>query len=139
MIVKRLTFSLAVAGVILGAAALLRYADGAGYIDGDFARRSMQVLIGLVLALYANYMPKDIGRARGSLRAAEAAQAALRMGGWSITLAGLASAALWAFAPLAFADLASMLVVATALLVTLVYAGWAFTTCRRARGGPSAS
>jgi hypothetical protein len=81
-------------------------------------------MIGLILAAYSNLMPKDIGRWRASALAMARAQSALRIGGWSLTLAGLASAGLWAFAPLAAADVASIAVVASAMLITLGYGGW---------------
>lgn len=129
---RRLGWAIALAALILGSAFALRYAEGTGLIGADGARRAMQVLIGLMLAGYANLMPKQLGPTRGSPRADAAAQAVLRTGGWSLTLAGIAYAALWAFAPLDLADTAGIVVVATALLLTLGYAVWAFTTCRRA-------
>lgn len=129
---KRLGRAIALAAFILGSAFALRYAEGAGLIAADGARRAMQVLIGLMLAGYANMMPKQLGRPRSSPRAEAAAQAALRVGGWSMTLGALAYAGLWAFAPLDFADIASIAVVASALALTLGYSLWAFTTCRRA-------
>lgn len=131
---KRLGWAIALAAFILGSAFALRYAEGAGLIGADGARRAMQVLIGLMLAGYANLMPKQLGRPRGSPRAEAAAQAALRVGGWSLTLAGVAYAGLWAFMPLEIADTAGLAVVATATLLTLGYSVWAFTTCRRADG-----
>ena len=131
---KRLGWALALAAFILGSAFALRYAEGAGMIGADGARRAMQVLIGLMLAGYANIMPKQLGAARASPRAEAAAQAALRTGGWSLTLAGVAYAGLWAFAPLEIADVAGLAVVAAATLLTAGYAVWAFTTCRRDRG-----
>lgn len=97
----------------------------------------MQVLIGLMLAGYANLMPKQLGRARSSAVAEARAQSALRVGGWSLTLAGLTYAGLWAFAPLAFADMASLVVVAAAMLLTAGYAIWAFTACRRSGAATS--
>ncbi|HET9640163.1 MAG TPA: ammonium transporter [Allosphingosinicella sp.] len=132
MMIKRLAFALALAILILAVAGGLRYAEDAGMVGAEGARRTLQILIGLVLAAYANLMPKRIGRARRSPKAEAVAQAALRVGGWSLTLAGLAYAGLWAFAPLAIADIASMAVVATALAATLGYALWSFTACRSA-------
>lgn len=131
MILKRTTFAIALAIFILAAAASLRYAEGAGLLEAETARRAMQVIFGLMLAAYANIMPKQLGRGL-SARAEARAQAALRVGGWSLTLAGLAYAGLWAFASPGFADTAAMITIAAALAVTLGYALWAFTTCRAA-------
>jgi hypothetical protein len=83
-----------------------------------------------MLAAYSNLMPKDVGRWRASAVAVARAQSALRVGGWSLTLAGLAYAALWAFVPIAVADIASVVVVVTAMLVTMGYAGWSLLACR---------
>jgi len=132
MIRKRLTGAIALAALILGSALALRYAESAGMVGEEGARRTMQVLIGLMLAGYANLMPKQMGRASGSAVAEARAQAALRVGGWSLTLAGLGYAGLWALAPLEIADTAGLIVVAAATLLTLGYALWAFAACRGA-------
>ncbi len=130
MILKRTSSALALAVLLLGTAAALSYAQGLDLIGPDAARRTMQVMIGLMLAAYANLMPKDVGRWRASALAVARAQSALRVGGWSMTLAGLAYAGLWAFAPLAIADVASMAVVASAMLITMGYGGWMLLACR---------
>jgi hypothetical protein len=130
MILKRISFAIALAVVILATAAGLRYAQELERVSPEAARRVMQVMIGLILAAYANLMPKDVGRWRASVRAAARSQSALRVGGWSLTLAGLGYAGLWAFAPIAVADVASILIVASATLVTLGYGLWAFVSCR---------
>ncbi|MDP3749832.1 MAG: hypothetical protein Q8Q88_22610 [Phenylobacterium sp.] len=134
---KRLAFALGLAAVLLAAAYGLRYAEDAGWLGADGARRAMQMLIGLGLAAYANTMPKQLGAARGSPRAESSTQAALRVGGWSFVLAGLAYAALWAFAPLPLADVASMAIVVAAIVATLGYGFWTFTACRRVGRGPA--
>jgi hypothetical protein len=131
MMIKTIGGALAVGAFILGLAAALRAAQGLEMLDADTARRAMQVTVGLILAAYANYMPKQIGRRPSSAHAAARSQSVLRVGGWSITLAGLAHASIWAFAPIAFANVAAMLVVAAALLVTLSYGGWTLSSCRR--------
>jgi hypothetical protein len=130
---RLLVGALALAVLILAAAWGLRNAEGAGVIGAEGARRMMQVLIGLGFAAYANRMPKRLGAARGEPRAEAWAQAALRVGGWSMTLAGLSYAGLWAFAPLPVADIVSLAVIAVAIGITFGYALWAFKTCRDTR------
>lgn len=130
MILKRTSYAIALAILIMGAAAALTYAQGLDLIGSDTAKRTMQVMIGLILAAYSNLLPKDVGRWRASPLAMARAQSALRVGGWSMTFAGLAYAGLWAFAPLAFADLAAMVVVASAMLITMAYGGWTLLACR---------
>jgi hypothetical protein len=130
MILKRTSFAVALAVLILGTAAALRYAQGLDLIGADAARRTMQVTIGLILAAYSNLMPKDVGRWGASAAAVARSQSVLRVGGWSMTLAGLAYAGLWAFAPLALADVAAMAVVVSAMLITMGYGGWTLLGCR---------
>lgn len=137
MILKRISLALALAAFILAVAAALRYAQGVESIGADTARRTMQVVIGLILAAYANVMPKDIGQWRASARAASRSQSVRRVGGWSLTLAGLGYAGLWAFAPIAFADVASVVIVAGATLVTVGYGVRALVGCRRPEDSPS--
>ena len=134
MKLKTLFPALLLAGLLLAVAAALRLAEGNGMIDADTARRGVQVAIGLILAGFANRMPKQIRRWRGTAADARE-QRALRVGGWSLTLAGLVHAGLWAFAPLAVADTLAMVVVATATLITLGYALWAMVLCRAADAG----
>jgi hypothetical protein len=130
MIFKRMSVAIAVAVVILGTAAALSYAQRVGAIGPEAARRTMQVLIGLSLAAYSNLMPKDAGPWRVPPMAMARAQSALRVGGWSMTLAGLAYAGLWGFAPLGVANVVSLVVVATAMVVTMSYGGWTLLACR---------
>jgi peptidoglycan/LPS O-acetylase OafA/YrhL len=134
---RQIGFALGLAAFVVAAAAALSFGERAG-MDPETGRRIMQVIIGLVLVSYANLMPKQIGRHRNGPEAQRRAQATLRVGGWSFSLAGLAYAALWASAPLRVADVASMAVVAAAMLVTLAYAGWSFMACRRSSAAPVA-
>jgi hypothetical protein len=133
MIRKRLLVSVAVAGFILAAAAVLRYTQDLQIIDAEFARRTMQVIIGLILAVYGNFMPKDVALLRKSACATSRSQSVMRVGGWSMALAGIAYAGLWAFAPIAVADISSLIVVIAALCVMAGYCGWAVLSCRNAR------
>lgn len=130
MILKRISFSIALAVLLVGTSAGLKYAESLDLIEPDTVKRLVQVMIGLMLATYANLMPKDIGKWPASPVAVKRAQSALRVGGWSLTLAGLAYAALWALAPMDFANIASMVIVVTAMLVTMGYGGWTLLACR---------
>jgi hypothetical protein len=118
---------LALAGAFLAVAAGLRYAASIDLISGDTATRAVQAIMGLSLAAYANFMPKNLGALR-SPRAAARTQAALRVGGWSFLLAGLAYAAIWMAAPLALADDLSIPVMLCAMLVTIGYSAWCFAS-----------
>jgi hypothetical protein len=131
MIMKRLGFALVAAAAFLAIAAGMRFAAAEGLFSEDLAQRIVQVLVGLGLAAYANVMPKQLGGPRRSAGAESRSQAALRVAGWSMTLAGLAYAGFWAFAPLPFADTISMVPVAAAMALTFGYAVWCLVACRR--------
>ena len=83
---RHLIAGLAVAGLFLAVAAGLKAVERADLIASDVATRAVQVIIGLSLAVYANFMPKNPGPLHASARAAARAQSALRVGGWSFLL-----------------------------------------------------
>jgi hypothetical protein len=97
----------------------------------ELAVRALEVLIGLGLAVYANFIPKSL-KAFRSPAAAQRAQAALRMAGWAFTLGGLGYAAA---AALPLPDVAPMAILGTATAYVLGYTVWAFATCPAAEEG----
>ena len=121
---KRIYSALGIAAFMLVTAAALRYAQGLDVISAEAARRANHTVIGLVLAVFGNFMPKDIARSRMSACASWRLQSPLRVGGWLFTLAGLVYAGFSAFAPIAIADTVAISVVAAATLVTAGYCGW---------------
>jgi hypothetical protein len=129
---KSIVTGLAFAAVVLGGAALLKWAEHGGMVTPETARQIVQISLGLVVAFYGNYVPKQIARRAFSPQAARRAQNALRFGGWSLTLAGLAYAALWALTPADFAGTASLIVLAGATAATMAYSLWAYASCRTA-------
>ena len=133
MILKRTSIAIAVAVLFLGSAAALRYAQSLDLIGPDAAKRTIQVMVGLILAVYSNLMPKDVGRWPSSALAVARAQSALRVGGWSMTLAGLVYAGLWGFAPLGFANIASVVVVHRRCLSPWYAARCTLLACRSKR------
>jgi len=137
MIRTRLSMSIALAVLVVGTSAGLKYAQHLNLLEPDTVTRLVQVTIGLMLAGYANLMPKDVGRWPASPVAVANAQSALRVGGWSLTLAGLAYAGLWAFAPMDMAHTASIAVVVTALVITMAYGARTMLACRSKHAGHS--
>jgi len=137
MTTKRISCALAIAAFMLAAAVAFQYAQGLELIGAETVRRAFQVMLGLVLAVYGNYIPKDIVRSRTSVCAVSRSQSLVRVGGWSFTLAGLAYAGLWAFAPTAMADVAAMPIVAAATLITAGYFAWVVLGCRLRPQDPS--
>jgi len=129
---------LALGAAMLAVAAILKFAEHAGFLGPDIAARGIQVVIGLMLAFYANFIPKNLPALREPARASARIQSALRFGGWAFALAGLAYAAIWAWAPLPTAGDVSVAVVATAMVSALGYGIWACRTSAQIGGDPIA-
>jgi len=126
---KQIVSALILSAAFLALAWGLRYAASIDMLSDETAKRAVMVLIGLGLAAYSNFTPKQIGRP-GSPRAEALKQGLLRVSGWSMVLGGLAYAAIWAFAPIGIANPVAMAAVATALVVTLGYAIRTMAACR---------
>jgi hypothetical protein len=123
--------ALVTAAFMLAVAAGLKYAQGMELIGREGATRAFQVMIGISLAVYGNFIPKDIAATRMAC-AASRFQSLVRFGGWAFALAGLGYAGLWAFAPVAIANVAAMPIVMAATIVTAGYCGWVLLSRRRA-------
>jgi len=131
MMIRPIFGGLALAALMVAAAAILKYAEHAGFIGPDFATRATQIAAGLVLAVYANFIPKNLPSPQKSAEAAARMQSARRVGGWAFVVAGFAYAAVWAMASLGAAADISMAVIVGPMVVALGYGFWA---CR-ARSG----
>ncbi|WP_445145606.1 hypothetical protein [Dyella sp. Tek66A03] len=128
---KQIVFSLKLAAVMLAGSLLLVLARKQGWIDAEQVVRANNVILGLAFAAFCNVMPKMLNGPPRSLRHATLAQAAGRVGGWTMTLAFLVWAALWTFAPQGLATILSVAVVVASVAVTLGYAVWKGAACRR--------
>jgi hypothetical protein len=138
MTTRPISTSLAIAAFMLLAAAALKYGQAHELVSAVLVTRMIQVGIGVVLALYGNFIPKNATRSRAPACTPSRMQSLLRFGGWSFTLAGLGYAGLWAFAPVAVANAAAMPIVAAATVATAGYCGWAAWTCRWRSAAPTA-
>jgi|SRR5579859_2888531 len=128
---KRLIAPLVAAIGFIILALALKFAQKGGLISHEVALRALQVLIGLTLAVYANFIPKTLGVFR-SPAAAERAQAALRTAGVAFTLAGLGYAVTSA---LPVPDLLPVILLGTATAYVLGYVAWAVASCRAGSRG----
>jgi hypothetical protein len=109
---------LAAAAIIAIAAALSWLAPA--HISAELAQRLMGALLGAVVVVYANAIPKLLV-ARARLRCSPAQdQAARRFAGWSLVLGGAAYMLAWLLAPLAIAGLLGGALLACALLVAVL-------------------
>lgn len=123
--IKRFAAPLGLTAAYIGAVLGLKFAAGSGLMDTDLAARVVQVLMGLILVGYGNVLPKQLKRPRATAEAERRTQTALRSAGWSMTMAGLTWAGLWAVAPETIARPLGMVAVAAALAITIGYGVWA--------------
>jgi cobalamin synthase len=98
--------------LILVAALALKWASHQGLVGPQDPTRWAMVLVGLVMAVNANLIPKQPSPRPLS----ERALAIRRVAGWSMVLAGLGYAAAWAFVPLSHAADISMIAVGVAIV-----------------------
>ncbi|MCC7261789.1 MAG: ammonium transporter [Candidatus Latescibacteria bacterium] len=132
--IKHILFALKIAAVMIGGALLLTLARKQGWIDGEQVIRANNVIMGLALAAYFNAMPKMLhGPLPDSIPDATMAQTLGRVNGWAMTLAFLAWAVLWAFAPQELAQIGSIAAVGTSAAVTIGYMVWKLVARRTAR------
>lgn len=110
---------LIVAGGLLGAAVAIRLLTPA-HLGAASAHRVMGVLMGAVVVLYANAVPKALTPLVRMRCDPGVEQALRRFTGWSLTLGGVAYVAVWAIAPLAYANLLAASLLGTALLLVVL-------------------
>lgn len=108
--------ALLLAGLFLGAALALRLLSPT-YLGPGVALRLMGVLSGLMVAAYANVIPKALGPWREGAPAA--LQGQRRFVGWALTLGGVAYALAWLVVPLTLASVVGGAALATALVLAI--------------------
>lgn len=131
---KNIIFSIKLAAVMIGSALLLSLARKEGLIDHELVVRLNSVVIGLALAVFFNVMPKmQNGPPPVSIHDATLAQALVRFSSWTMTLAFLAWAALWAFTPQKFANIGSMAAVGASVAAIFCYTVLKLVTWRASK------
>jgi hypothetical protein len=133
MIHRNLAISLGFAGAYLGGAFALKAAERAGFIPHDAASHALQVFNGLILAVYANALPKKLGTFRDPMAAMRWEKVA-RVSGWAFMLGGVGFA-VTSLLPVPFEVPIALLGSATAYV--LGYSAWAFMECDPRRGQPT--
>jgi hypothetical protein len=88
---------------ILGAAGLIAWASPA-WLDPEWARRLAGAMLGGVVVVYANAIPKALSK-RMRCASPAADQAARRFAGWALVLGGLGYMLAWLAAPLHLAGM----------------------------------
>ena len=122
MIHRNLAVTLGFTGAYLGGAFALKAAEHAGLIPHGAGGQALQVFNGLAVAVYGNYLPKQLGRFRDPMSAMRW-EKVTRVSGWAFTLGGLAFA-VTSVLPVPFEVPIALLGSATAYV--LGYSTWAF-------------
>lgn len=111
---KSITQAGIVATAMIAVSLAVAWGVMAGQLGADVPTRAMMAVNSLLLAYYGNAIPKAVLRSAAS-------RASRRFAGWVFVLAGLISAALWAFAPLDIAAGAAITVIASAVVLAFGY------------------
>jgi hypothetical protein len=107
------------AALILGISAGLAWLSPA-HISDETSRRLLGALLGAVVVVYANAIPKALVAAGRCGSSAAADQAARRLAGWSIVLGGIGYMLAWLLAPIGSAALLAGALLATGLFVAVL-------------------
>ena len=114
----RITSNLALAGLLIAVSIALVFLRRQGVVGAEAPARGAMMLTGILLAVYGNVIPKSVSRlsAKG--------ESLQRVTGWATVVAGLGYAAIWAFAPIDIAAIASMIAVALGFVIVIGYCAW---------------
>ena len=135
MLAKSLTNGLALGAGLLAAAVAVKFGQHLHVLGPDTPSRGMQILIGLGLAIYANFIPKGPPVAFRSEAQLERATAMRRLAAMTFTVAGLLYAAIWFLAPDAVAFPLAITELAAATL--FCFAACVYACSRGAQRAPS--
>jgi hypothetical protein len=131
---KFLLLAPVLAGLIIAVSLGVKLLALLGLEYGTGPDRAFGIVLGLILAIMGNMLPKMLKPLSVIPAVNVRRQSAQRFSGWAFSIAGLGYAAAWAFAPLARAAEVSMAVCGTALM--LVLASWALGSRSSSRGTP---
>jgi hypothetical protein len=118
MTTNRITSSLALAGLLIAVSVGLAYLRRLGVVGAEAPARGAMVLTGILLAVYGNLIPKSVSRLSAKGESLE------RVTGWATVLSGVGYAAIWAFAPIEIAAVASMIAVLIGFVSVVGYCVW---------------
>ncbi|GAB4557801.1 MAG: hypothetical protein Tsb0020_02270 [Haliangiales bacterium] len=125
--------ALILAGVLMAGALALALIDKLALLgdsSGLIAERASGALMGVILVVYANDIPKLLTPLTRSRCSPANEQALRRFAGWTLVLGGLASIIAWLALPLAIAPTASIVAIALALAGLAVRVLWATSAAK---------
>ena len=118
MISKSIQAGLLWAGALIGTAILLKVAQANHLIGADAVTRGNQAVMGLTIAVYANFMTKQPAKIPPTERGGRM-QAARRVSAWAMLVAGLVYAVVSLLAPHPFDLYLAMGAIGTAVVVSI--------------------
>ena len=125
--------ALILAALILAFSFSLTLAVRSDLIDGSTQQRAQGVMIGMVLVIFANLVPKTLESLSATRCGVSKTQAVQRFAGWTLVLAGLGYSIAWLVLPIEQARIPAMSLVAFGLLLVLARVAWAFMRGSRAQ------
>lgn len=123
------------AGLLLAASVSLAGAQWFEFIDHSFSERAMGVLLGIVLIICGNFIPKTLEPLATQRCEPSRLQSLQRFAGWTFVLAGLGYAIVWLTFPIDRANGVAMAIVATGLVLVAGRTAW---VAGRKRAQPNA-
>ncbi len=111
--------ALITAGLLLALAFAANYADDTGFFGPGTSERVMGIATGLVLVLFANFMPKNLGPLSESRCATSKGQNMRRFAAWTFVIAGLAHSLIWLTFPIPQAHIWAKVVVASGIVLVV--------------------
>jgi len=120
---SHITRALACAALLLGVAGLVKLLSPA-HISPEWAQRVLGALMGCVVVLYANSVPKILAPLARQRCNPAVEQSLRRFCGWSLVLGGAGYVIAWLAAPIAWANLAAAISLGLALCAFLLRCAW---------------
>ena len=114
---KRLVKAVLGAGALITTALVLNNLTANGHIDGEFSKRAMQALIGLLLVVTGNVLPKKLEPLSEARCDPSKEQTMKRFAGKTFVVAGLGYTFAWLFVPIQYASTVSIVIVGTSVLL----------------------
>jgi len=121
-----LVLSVVAAGLMLAVSLGISLIGGISFEGGTLPRRVLGIMMGLVLVVIGNTMPKVLGPLAARRCSPLQTQSVKRFAGWTFTIAGLAYTAMWIFAAISQAEDFSTLLCVGALMLVIGRCAWAY-------------
>lgn len=120
-----LVLSVVTAGLMLAVSLGIALIGGIGFEGGTLPKRVLGIMMGLVLVVIGNTVPKVLGPLAAKRCSPVQTQSVQRFAGWTFTIAGLAYTAIWTFAAIPQAEGFSTFLCVGALMLVIGRWVWA--------------